>query len=265
MLNWRALVDEAVRRRKAEQLTQRDLAALAGVSAPTIVAFERGNTRLRMDKAFDILLVLGLLAPLEDDPGRSSFVQAAARRWQDLVAPLDPGDAARQPDGSITYDHSLNEARPIALRALLPIVRNAAEGETGWPPFWAPTRGKIKPYSQDGVLECWLGIPENGPVKDPAHSDFWRISSAGQAFLKRGLDEDGTAVLSPGTIFDLVLPIWRTAEVLLHAMRLASDWHNEVRSVDIRLRYTGIAGRELATWSRPTSRFLGPGQWRARR
>ena len=35
-LNWDALVAEALRRRKAERLTQREHAALANVSVPTI-------------------------------------------------------------------------------------------------------------------------------------------------------------------------------------------------------------------------------------
>ena len=53
-LNWRALVDEALRRRKAEKLTQREHAALASVSIPTIVAFDRGERTLSLAKAFDI-------------------------------------------------------------------------------------------------------------------------------------------------------------------------------------------------------------------
>lgn len=46
VLNWDALVDEAVRRRKTEGLTQVQLAALAGVSAPTIISFEKGDKGL---------------------------------------------------------------------------------------------------------------------------------------------------------------------------------------------------------------------------
>jgi transcriptional regulator with XRE-family HTH domain len=66
-LNWRALVAEALRRRKAEKLTQREHAALASVSIPTIVAFDRGERTLSLAKAFDILRVVGLIEePTED-------------------------------------------------------------------------------------------------------------------------------------------------------------------------------------------------------
>ena len=60
-LNWTALVAEAIRRRKAEKLTQREHAALASVSIPTIVAFDRGEKTLTLAKAFDILRVVGLV------------------------------------------------------------------------------------------------------------------------------------------------------------------------------------------------------------
>jgi DNA-binding NtrC family response regulator len=39
-LDWRRLVAEAIRRRKAEKLTQREHAALTSVSVPTIVSFD---------------------------------------------------------------------------------------------------------------------------------------------------------------------------------------------------------------------------------
>ena len=40
---------------------QREHASLAGVSIPTIVAFDRGEEHLTLTKAFDILRVVGLV------------------------------------------------------------------------------------------------------------------------------------------------------------------------------------------------------------
>ena len=57
---------EAIRRRKEEKLTQREHAALASVSIPTIVGFDRGEKTLTLAKAFDILRVVGLI----EEPGR---------------------------------------------------------------------------------------------------------------------------------------------------------------------------------------------------
>ncbi len=47
---------------EARGLTQRDLAALAGVSQPTIWKFEKGVTAIRLDSALAILRALGLAA-----------------------------------------------------------------------------------------------------------------------------------------------------------------------------------------------------------
>ncbi len=59
-LNWQGFVEEAVRRRKEQKLTQEQLAVLAGVSKPTLNSFEQGKTTIRLDSALKILKVLGL-------------------------------------------------------------------------------------------------------------------------------------------------------------------------------------------------------------
>ncbi len=60
MLNWQRLVREAVTVRKQERLSQRDIAALAGVTQPTVVKFEKGSTSIRVDSALAILRALSL-------------------------------------------------------------------------------------------------------------------------------------------------------------------------------------------------------------
>ena len=62
MLIWRSVVEEAIKVRKDEGLTQRDLAALAGVTQPTIVKVEKGSTMIRVESALAILGALGLAA-----------------------------------------------------------------------------------------------------------------------------------------------------------------------------------------------------------
>ncbi len=59
-LNWQNLVEEAVKRRKEQKLTQEQLAVLAGVSKPTLNSFEQGKTSIKLDSAIKILKVLGL-------------------------------------------------------------------------------------------------------------------------------------------------------------------------------------------------------------
>ena len=65
-LNWHAIVQEAIRRRRAEKLSQRALAAIAGVTHPTLVKFEKGDTAIKLKSALVILDALGMVAPLQD-------------------------------------------------------------------------------------------------------------------------------------------------------------------------------------------------------
>ncbi len=59
-LDWTAIVNEAVKRRKSQGLTQARLAILAGVSKPTIHSFEQGRTTITLANVLKILYILGL-------------------------------------------------------------------------------------------------------------------------------------------------------------------------------------------------------------
>ncbi|PIP59580.1 MAG: XRE family transcriptional regulator [Verrucomicrobia bacterium CG_4_10_14_3_um_filter_43_23] len=60
-LDWKSIVEEAVRRRQEQGLTQAELAVLAGVSKPTLNRFEQGRTNVTLENAFKVLRALGLL------------------------------------------------------------------------------------------------------------------------------------------------------------------------------------------------------------
>lgn len=59
-LDWKSLVQEAVRRRKEQRLTQKQLAVLAGMSGPTVNAFEQQKTSISVESALKILRCLGM-------------------------------------------------------------------------------------------------------------------------------------------------------------------------------------------------------------
>lgn len=123
---------------------------------------------------------------------------------------------------------------------------------TGWPPFWFPTRRGIEPYAINDVVECWLGHdaePGAFGQRDAAHSDFWRISPDGLAFLLRGYQEDGLDNQPPKQLFDITLPVWRIGEALLHAERLAGNLVEGPATVTFAVQYHGLAGRSLTSIS----------------
>ena len=59
-LDWQSLVEEAVRRRKEQKLSQKKLAVLAGVSGPTVNTFERQRTSITLESALKIIRCLGM-------------------------------------------------------------------------------------------------------------------------------------------------------------------------------------------------------------
>jgi transcriptional regulator with XRE-family HTH domain len=264
-IDWREVVGEALRRRKADGLTQRDLAALAGVSLPTVNQFERGEINLRFDRVVAILDALGLFV----QPGRSdslqSFEHGARRRWDEVVADLPADHPSRQQYGHSEQAYSLELQEDLPTLAKLRETLARAPRHSGWPPFWVATRESLRPLIRDGVVECWLGKPDvDRMFNDAAHSDFWQISRNGTAYLQRGYQEDGPD-LQPGTIFDVTLPIWRTGEVLLHAAWLARQLGAPAdQKIRFQARYTGLAGRELHSWAKPLLHIGLPEQHRAR-
>jgi len=266
-LHWQALVDEALRRRKAEGLTQRDHAALAGVSVPTLAAFERGEHSLTLGKAFDILRVVGLLVVEPKGGAQGAFVRQAMQRWQELTQPLPADSPARFQHGWYRIDYWLDgPLKQPPLTEFERTLRGAVRRNTGWPLFLVLSRPALAPREHEGAIECWL--PPDGDeieraMSDAAHCDYWRALPSARLVTLRGYQEDGQDTFAPGTIFDTTLPVWRLGEGLLHAARLAALLQKsepDAISVHFRATYSGLAGRVLRAWANPMTPLLLEGR-----
>jgi len=140
-----------------------------------------------------------------------------------------------------------------SLSDFLTILGDVAGHETGWPPWWVPTRDGIRPRPVDGLIECWLAEPgAEEPaglrMRDAAHSDLWLGDPHGRMSLFRGYQEDGGHARSEsGMQIDVTLPTWRTGECLLHAQRLAERLESD--TVHFMMRWTGLESRELVSWN----------------
>lgn len=261
-LNWDGLVAKALRRRKAERMTQKEHAALAGVSIPTIVAFDRGEKTLTLAKAFDILRVVGLVEDPSEEGSQEAFVQESFARWETLIARLPQGSPGRFPHGFYRIDYALKadiegEMRHIELQDLPKLLKKAEIRTTGWPLFMSPSGNPgLEPREAEGYIECWIN-PEISGVTHPvfdAPYDFWRATPSGRLFAIRGYQEDMQETFAPGLILDTTLPIWRLGEGLLHAARLAKLMKRRASSeitVHFRALYTGLSGRLLRSWAKP--------------
>lgn len=152
---------------------------------------------------------------------------------------------------SCSYILGLAEER-ISLPALRRVLREIRGKETGWP-AWITLDGlgSTKEAIVGDSIECWL--------PDTESADFWRANTRGRMFLLRRLQEDyDFPEIQPGTFLDLILPIWRTGECLLHAGRLAERL--KANTVEIQMTWHGLAGRQLEAKAGPIARSIMPGK-----
>jgi transcriptional regulator with XRE-family HTH domain len=186
----------------------------------------------------------------------NTWTQQAQERWEALVAErLRDEHPQRYAHGVWTVTYSvLGDFQRPSLQELLEILKRVQGHETGWPPWWVPTREELKPYPWDGQIECWLVDTQ---FRDATHSDFWRASPSGMLFLLRGYQEDGAEGLEPGAFLDVTLPIWRIGECLLHAERFALQLAGESASVLFQARWNGLRGRTLISWADRNILFHG--------
>lgn len=220
--------------------------------------------RNRRDEMFDQIrdLITGAVPQSEqqtESAGFDEWTATSRTRWNTLTETLPPTAEARLPHGRYCIAYEIIGDRKQVTAAQFPeILRASVVRHTGWPSFWYPTRAGITPYPINGAVECWLGgdTLEPSETKDAAHSDFWRISPEGRAFLMRGYQEDvgeiirpGQAPLPPAAVFDITLPVWRVGEVLLHARSLAANLFEGAATIKFSVTFEGLSGRKLVSLS----------------
>ncbi|MBX5157674.1 hypothetical protein HJB89_11125 [Rhizobium sp. NZLR8] len=185
------------------------------------------------------------------------WITKSRERWTALTRHLGEDDGPRMRHGRFLVAYQITgDRKAISGAQLRHLLSSSVVRHTGWPPFWYPSRAEIAPYPYEGTVECWLGADTQTPdeLRDPAYSDFWRIDPNGLAFLIRGYQEDGEdaqrphrQAIAPGTVFDLVLPIWRIGEALLHAKRLSDNLFDGPTTVRFVAQFEGLAGRALSS------------------
>jgi transcriptional regulator with XRE-family HTH domain len=187
-----------------------------------------------------------LLIPPPPSEQAEEWLETSLRRWERQIVNLPEGHPARIEPGHFAVAYSLSGGFPRpSLGSLMEMLPQATIRYTGWPEFWVPTKESIKPRPVDGVIECWIG-GDLSRVRDGAHSDFWRISPDGKAFLIRGLQEDGQDYgVEPGTVFDITTPTWRLGEALMHAAALAKILGDDDAEVVLVAEWSGLKGRTL--------------------
>jgi serine/threonine protein kinase len=184
----------------------------------------------------------------------SSWTDESEERLKSLVrenVPLE--NPSRYSLGSWSVGYIVLEDCNIqSLKELLTLLEKVCGRETGWPPWWIPTKQEVRPYPYGDIVECWI---KDNFFNDSAHSDFWRASKQGKMYLLRGYDEDSSSDryehrYEPGTSFELTFPIWRIGECLLHAGRFATELSGSASSILFQVKWNGLGGRTLVVKDR---------------
>ncbi len=190
----------------------------------------------------------------------SAFSTAAIDHWEKRVSGLPHDAPPRLPHGFCDFAAAIegNFSRPT-LRDLRRMIASEVRSHSGWPPFLTIDRAPYTPVPIDGAIDCWIGPDSDGSVSGPAHHDYWRVSPDGLLFTRRGYDEDGgLRDRTPGTSLDITTPAWRIGEAILAASYIAHGLSADGCNLIVRIRYTGLAGRELVSYGNP-SRMLRRG------
>ncbi len=124
----------------------------------------------------------------ERRPRLDNWIEASEARWQSVLKQRLPSeDPWRFKHGTWSVAYAVQgNVKPLSLSAFKELLAQVQGHETGWPPWWVPTKQDITPYAFDETIECWLG---DSPSAGPDHSDFWRASPDGLMYLVRGYYE----------------------------------------------------------------------------
>ncbi len=187
-------------------------------------------------------------APKKDavDPHKEWVTQSVKRMEtivKDAYGSLEKGPYAKGGwYGAYSFDPPISD---VSAKELSERLRNCAGRETGWPIGQFPPRAG-QPYLFEGALEMSL-IEE---FNDPLSGDYWRASPSGKFVIFRGMEEDSQDALWGGKYdkpsLNFTLPVWRLAELLLHAMRFGDQFSPaEKRSATVSTDWYGLKGRQL--------------------
>ncbi len=203
-----------------------------------------------LDRMRDIFLGIGnvpdRLSPEEQQKANlENWIQKAKEQWEALLKKRLPHESpSRYANGIWNVAYSLTGDFQIpSLKEFKEILRKAKGHETGWPLWVVIDREDMKPYVNNGFIECWFTQVDDSA----AYSDFWRASPEGKMFLLKGYYEDASEKVEPGTVFEVTTPIWQVGECLSHAERLANLFGNPTSSILIRFTWEGLSGRTLSS------------------
>jgi hypothetical protein len=221
----------------------------------------RGCVAAAKNELSDIIrsaLVGGSPASESRVPVLHAWQAECMQAFREAVRERLPNEAPSRYDcGYWTFAYVLHGQQAVPLPALHRALRRAKVRVTTWPAWVVLDNNPVfRPVPRDTHhIECLVAA--QGDERDAAHSDYWRVSDDGKAFLLRGYGEDAVDNLPPKTALDQGLLVCRTAECFLHAGSLAAELGSDATRASAHVHWTGLAGRKLGDyfgeWPEPPS------------
>ncbi len=119
---------------------------------------------------------------------------------------------------------------------------------TGWP-VWLDSRGFTNPderaHVRDGAWEAFISADEIVTK----HFEFMLLDPKGEFYLRRVMQDDLAEKVTPRTVMDVVLMIYRVTEVLAVGISIsrAAGWDEDARA-RFTFRWSGLENRKLHPW-----------------
>lgn len=238
-LCWRDLVKETLQRRKQEGMTQREHAALADVSIPTMAAFENEEKTLSIQNATKIMNAVSLFNDPSPLDFQNMFIDEALQDWQRIYK-------SSLPFYQLSYE-LMGDLKSIERWQLKQnLIKTVSYSKIS--PFYCPDKYTTTTET-DEIIH----------YSDINTKHYWKASTEGRFSVIRPYEEDFQETIVPGTIFDSIMPIWRMTEVLLHAKEMAHMMKKKEDSeiaVNFKATYRGLDNRILFPRSAPDIQSL---------
>ena len=220
--------------------------------------WERLLNRLVLSRQNEIIQAIrGVLNRDEDnlvsthEEKLNTWIDISRKEREKLIGDLPSDSPLRFSDGNYEAAFVIAPFNQPDIRELQSHLDFNMPKYSGWPPFVFLHKPKMKPYPIGNIIQAWI-VGEDIVNHSPDHADFWRISTQGEGYLLRAMQEDCdkyTSSVASGSSFDWILPIYRMIEIIKVIEWLGLNYSSADSNFQMRIIYTGMKDRTLTQHS----------------
>lgn len=130
---------------------------------------------------------------------------------------------------------------------------------TGWP-VWLDSRDFYQEKDRAVVVDgAWEALIVDLNDSWSSHFEYLRFDPKGNFFLQRVMQDDLSEKVLPGTAMDVVLMLYRVAEVIAVGLSIGNALESGTDSTAcFAFMWSGLSNRKLSSWADPLRLYLGP-------